>query len=194
MGHVQQLVEVDVPVRVVYNQWTRFEEFPQFMGGVEEVRQTDDSHVHWVASIAGVRREWDAHITEQTPDRCISWVSTQGTANRGTVTFESLAPGRTRITLDLDFEPSGLGEDLADRLGVVSAMAKTDLERFRDLITSRGVAVGWRGEIKNGREAEGYDISDSSGGLAEFSVRPPEPPLSGPARRFDPDVTRPIPL
>lgn len=152
MSRVEETIEVDVPVRIAYNQWTQFEEFPQFMDGVEEVRQLDDTHLHWVASIAGIRREWDAEIIEQVPDRCLSWANIDGVTNRGTVTFEPIAPRTTRVSLSLDFEPEGLIENVGDKLGLVAVRARADLERFRDFITSRGYESGaWRGEV-HGRQ------------------------------------------
>lgn len=151
MNQAMQAIDVEVPVRVAYNQWTEFEEFPRFMGGVEQVRQLDDTHLHWVASIAGVRREWDAEIVEQIPDKCVAWRSLDGATNRGTVTFEPTTPGTTRVTLVLDFEPEGVTETIGDKLGVVAGQAKADLERFRHFVTTRGAETGgWRGEVHGG--------------------------------------------
>ena len=73
MTTVEQHIDIDVPVRVAYDQWTQFEEFPRFMDGVESVTQLDDKHLHWIAEIGGARREWDAEITEQHPDHRIAW-------------------------------------------------------------------------------------------------------------------------
>ncbi len=140
-------ITVDLPISVVYNQWTQFEEFPQFMEGVESVTQLDDKRLHWVAEIAGTRREWDAEIVDQEPDRRISWRSIDGTPNAGTVTFEPEGTG-TRITLDLDVEPQGVVEKIGDKLGFVSKQAEGDLERFEKFIESRGRETGaWRGQV-----------------------------------------------
>lgn len=164
MSQVMETIEVDVPVGVVYNQWTQFEEFPEFMDGVEEVRQLDDTHLHWVASIAGVKREWDAQIVEQIPDVCVAWSNIDGATNRGTVTFDRVAPSATRVTLALDFEPEGIVENVGDTLGFVAGKARGDLERFREFITSRGMETGaWRGEVHDGQSSapkpgdEGYN-------------------------------------
>jgi uncharacterized membrane protein len=90
---IEQSIDIDVPVRTAYNQWTQFEEFPSFMEGVESITQVDDTHLKWVAEIAGVRREWDAEITEQTPDQRIAWKATAGTTNAGVVTFHRVEHG-----------------------------------------------------------------------------------------------------
>jgi uncharacterized membrane protein len=174
VNQVMEVIQVDVPVDVAYNQWTQFEEFPRFMEGVEEVRQLDDTHLHWVASIAGVRREWDAEIVEQVPDQCVSWVNVDGATNRGTVRFDPVAPMSTRVTLALDFEPEGIIENVGDKLGFVKSRARGDLERFREFITSRGIETGgWRGKVRDGMEDKsmgqgtgaGFGTPGTGGGL-----------------------------
>ncbi len=149
MSTIEQSIDVAVPVTAAYAQWTQFEEFPSFMEGIDEVRQTDDRHLHWKASIAGVEREWDAEITEQHPDERVAWRSTSGQQNAGVVTFHKLDDGHTRVMLQQDIEPSGMAEKAADALGVIERRAKGDLERFRELIEQRGGAPtgSWRGEI-----------------------------------------------
>jgi uncharacterized membrane protein len=137
---------------VAYNQWTQFEEFPRFMEGVERVSQLDDTHLHWVAEIAGVRREWDAEITEQHPDERVAWRATQGSENAGVVTFHRIAADRTRVMLQLDFDPDGLVESVGDKLGFVKRRASGDLERFKAFIEGRGVESGaWRGDVERPR-------------------------------------------
>jgi uncharacterized membrane protein len=151
MSSIEESVEVNVPVRTAYDQWTQFEEFPRFMEGVESVRQIDDTHVHWVAEIAGQRREWDAEITEQHPDERIAWTSTTGQRNAGVVTFHRLAEDRTKLMLQIDHEPEGLADKAGDWLGILRRRVKGDLERFREMIESRGTATGaWRGEVEAG--------------------------------------------
>ncbi len=148
MSSIEESVEINVPVRAAYDQWTQFEEFPRFMEGVESVRQIDDTHLHWVAEIAGQRREWEAAITEQHPDERIAWASTEGQRNAGVVTFHRLDEDRTTVMLQLDHEPEGLVDKAGDALGLVRRRAKGDLERFRELIESRGTATGgWRGDV-----------------------------------------------
>ena len=148
MTTIEQSVEVEVPVRTAYDQWTQFESFPSFMEGVESVRQVDDTHLHWTAEIAGVRREWDAEITEQSPDQRIAWKATDGARNDGVVTFHRLDDAHSKVMLQLDFEPEGLTEKAGDLLGVVRSRTKGDLERFKDFIEQRGTATGaWRGEV-----------------------------------------------
>src|SRR5687768_6693980 len=131
MSTIEQSVEVDVPVRTAYNQWTQFEDFPQFMDGVQEVRQIDDAHLHWKAKILGAEREWDAEITEQTPDQRIAWRATSGAQNDGVVTFHRIADGTTKVMLQLEFDPEGFVESAGDALGIVRARTKGDLERFK---------------------------------------------------------------
>jgi uncharacterized membrane protein len=153
MSSIEQTIEVDVPVSVAYNQWTQFEEFPRFMEGVEAVRQLDDTHLRWTAEIAGVRREWDAEITEQRPDQRVAWRATTGTENAGIVTFQSLEGTRTKVVLQLDLEPEGLVEQVGDKLGFVERRASGDLERFKEFIEERGSATGaWRGEVPPHRD------------------------------------------
>ena len=148
MSEKEMSIDVDVPVSVAYSQWTQFEEFPQFMDGVESVTQLDDRRLHWVAEIAGTHREWDAEIVDQDPDRRIAWRSIGGTGNAGIVRFQPLGPNQTRIGIELDVEPDDLVEQIGDKLGFVSRQAEGDLKRFKDFIESRRQETGaWRGEI-----------------------------------------------
>ena len=148
MSTIEQSIDIAVPVSTAYNQWTQFAEFPKFMDGVESVTQLDDTHLHWVAEIAGVRREWDAEITEQTPDQRIAWKATDGTTNAGVVTFHRIDDGQSRLMLQVDVEPDGLVEKAADALGIIRHRATGDLERFKDLIEGRGQESGaWRGTV-----------------------------------------------
>jgi uncharacterized membrane protein len=144
-------IELDVPVRTAYDQWTQFEEFPRFMEGITRVTQLDDKTLAWTAKIAGVERSWRAEITEQEPERRIAWRSTEGAANAGVVTFQPIDDRRSRITLQLDVEPSGPVEAVGDAIGVVERQAEGDLERFKEFIESRRDATGaWRGEVHEG--------------------------------------------
>jgi uncharacterized membrane protein len=152
MSTVEESIEVKVPVRTAYNQWTQFEEFPRFMEGVEEVRQLDDTHLHWVADIDGFKREWDAEITEQIPDERVAWTSRSGAHNAGAVTFHRLDDSHTKVMVQLEFDPSGIVEQAGDKLGFVSRRTKGDLERFREYIEERGAETGaWRGEVDRPR-------------------------------------------
>ena len=149
MATVEQSIDVNVPVRVTYDQWTQFEEFPRFMEGVKSVRQLDDTHLHWTAEVAGEEKEWDAEITEQHPDERIAWQSTSGARNAGVVTFHRLDDDHTRVTLQMDVEPEGPIEKAGDAIGVPDRQVKEDLERFKKFIESRGRETGaWRGEIE----------------------------------------------
>jgi uncharacterized membrane protein len=154
MSTIEESIEVAVPVRTAYNQWTQFEEFPRFMEGVEEIRQIDDTHVHWKTRIAGVEREFDAEITEQHPDHRIAWRSVEGTAHAGVVTFHRLSDDTSRIMLQLDSEPEGPVEKVGDALGILKRRVKGDLERFKEMIESRGAETGaWRGDVETPEDA-----------------------------------------
>jgi uncharacterized membrane protein len=149
MTEVVESVEVDVPVRTAYNQWTQFEEFPRFMEGVEEVRQQGDADLHWKASFGGRTHEWDATITEQIPDERVAWRATQGKGNAGVVTFHRLGGGRTRVTVQMEWQPEGVSEQAGSALGFDSRQVRADLERFKGFIEERGAeSGGWRGEVK----------------------------------------------
>jgi uncharacterized membrane protein len=148
MSTIEQSVEVAVPVRTAYNQWTQFEEFPRFMEGVEKIIQLDDKRLHWVAEVAGKSKEWDAEITEQQPDERVAWRSTDGPWNAGVVTFHYLDESRCRVMLQMEVEPDTLVERFGDALGILERRVKGDLERFKEFIESRGTETGaWRGEI-----------------------------------------------
>ena len=149
MSTIEQSVEVEVPVRTAYNQWTQFEEFPRFMEGVEEVKQIDDVTLHWKANIAGQVREWDAKITEQTPDQRIAWTDIGGATNAGVVTFHRLDDNRCKVMLQIEYDPDGIVEKAGDIVGIVKARVKGDIERFKKFIESRGQETGaWRGEVE----------------------------------------------
>ena len=151
MSTVKEAVEVDVPVHAAYNQWTQFEEFPQFMDGVEHVRQLDETRLHWVASVAGRRAEWDAKILEQHPDRQISWISEDGKKTRGTVSFEPLGPARTLVRLSMSYQAEGLRETIGSAIGLDRQRVQGDLKRFKELIERRPTESGaWRGDIAGG--------------------------------------------
>jgi uncharacterized membrane protein len=148
---IDESIEVGVPVSTAYNQWTQFEDFPLFMEGVDHVQQLDDTRLHWVASVAGKTNEWDAKILEQHPDRQISWVSEDGKKTRGTVTFEPLGEGRTLIRLSMSYQAEGPAETLGSAAGLDTRRIRGDLERFKELIESRGEETGaWRGEVSAG--------------------------------------------
>lgn len=152
MDSIEKSITVDVPVRTAYNQWTQFESFPAFMEGVEEVRQITDKKLHWRAEIAGKTEEWDAEIVEQTPDRRVSWRSTSGAHNAGTVSFQPMGANQTQVTLRMEYKPEGMVEKVGSALGLVEGRVKGDLERFKKFIESRGMETGaWRGEIHSGQ-------------------------------------------
>ena len=148
MSSIEQSVEVQVPVRTAYNQWTQFEDFPHFMEGVKQIRQIDDVSLHWTVEIGGQVREFDAKITEQNPDERIAWTTIDGPHQAGVVTFHRLGDNQTKVMLQMKYEPEGLVEKAGDALGVVKGRIKGDLERFKSFIESRGQETGaWRGEV-----------------------------------------------
>jgi len=148
-------IEVGVPVATAYNQWTQFEEFPRFMEGVDEVKQLDDTLLHWAATIAGRHAEWDAKILEQEPERRITWESVDGKKTRGTVTFEAKGPKRSRVRLHMSYQPDGTAERVGSAIGLDSRRIHADLARFRELIEGRQEATGaWRGKIEGGVEKQ----------------------------------------
>jgi uncharacterized membrane protein/CBS domain-containing protein len=148
-GTIHQSTVVHVPVRSAYDQWTQFEEFPSFMSGVEQVQQFNDTNLHWRAKVAGTVRDWDATITEQVPDEKIAWRATSGKRNAGTVRFEALDEGATRVDVEMAFEPDGIAEFVGSAIGLPERRVKGDLERFRELIEGRhGQPSGaWRGDV-----------------------------------------------
>ncbi len=149
MSNVQKSIDVNVPVSTAYNQWTQFEEFPRFMEGVKSVRQLDDKRLHWKTQIAGKEEDFDAVIDQQVPDQRIAWHSTIGPKQGGVVTFHRLGDSKTRIMLQMEYEPQGVVEKAGDMLGAVSMRIQGDLDRFKKYIEERGAESGaWRGEVQ----------------------------------------------
>ena len=150
---IDESIEANVPVSLAYNQWTQFEDFPLFMEGVEHVQQLDDIRLHWVAKIGGKTAEWDAKILEQHPDRQISWISEDGKKTRGTVTFEPRGEGKTLVRLSMSYQAEGSIEQLGSAAGLDTRRVRGDLERFKELVESRGDESGsWRGEVEAGQK------------------------------------------
>ena len=149
MTTIEQSIDLEVPVRAAYDQWTQFEDFPKFMKGVDEIRQLDDRHLHWVAELGGTRHEWDAEITEQLPDERVAWRNTDGKDNAGVVTFHKLDDARSRVMVQIDFVPEGIKEKVGSALNAPDRQVKGDLERFKELVESQGASAGggWRGEV-----------------------------------------------
>jgi uncharacterized membrane protein len=163
MGFSNHTIGVNAPLRVVYNQWTQFEEFPHFMEGVEEVRQEGVKRLLWRARIAGKVKEWEAEITDQVPDQKIAWQSIDGSPNAGTITFDALGADMTRVNAEIEYEPEGLLEKTGDVLGIPSGRIEGDLKRFRDFIEERaGEIGGWRGQAGEGNTRD-MDVLPTSG-------------------------------
>jgi uncharacterized membrane protein len=149
MSQIVETVDVDVPVTVAYNQWTQFESFPHFMEGVEAVTQIDDVTNHWVTKVGGVPREFDTRITEQVPDERIAWRTIGGDVDQaGVVTFHRLEPAKTRVMIQVDWDPQGLTEKAGAAIGVDDRQVKADAKRFKEFIEANGTPTGgWRGEV-----------------------------------------------
>lgn len=148
MSRVEETIRVEVPVSTAYNQWTQFAEFPRFMDHVDEVRQLDDTHLHWRVSLAGKTEDFDAVITEQVPDTRIAWKSTSGREHAGVVDFHRIDDEHSEVAVALDAEPEGMAERAADAIGVAQRQLRGDLERFKELIESEGHESGaWRGNV-----------------------------------------------
>jgi uncharacterized membrane protein len=160
---VEKRILVNVPVSTAYNQWTQFEEFPHFMGGVKSVKQLSDDRLEWVAEIAGVRRQWTAKILEQIPDRRVAWAATEGATNAGAVEFEDVGGGQTSLRLTLEYDPEGLIEKVGDKLHVVDRQAEADLKKFKAFIEDEGYASGaWRGSINEGSSVGTPGVEDAA--------------------------------
>lgn len=160
---VEKTVVVDVPLSTVYNQWTQFEDFPQFMGAVEKVTQLSDDRLEWVAELGGVRRQWVAKVLEQVPDRKVAWAAVEGVTNAGAVTFAAVGPTQTEVHLVMEFEPEGLVEKVGDMLGIVGNQAEHDLENFKRFIEAEGYATGaWRGTINEGATVRTPGVEDAA--------------------------------
>lgn len=156
MSTVTADIDVEVPISVAYNQWTQFESFPQFLGGIDEIVQLDDTHTHWKVSIAGVKREFDAEITEQTPDERVAWRSTDGEDHAGVVTFHRIDADKTRIAVQLDWKPQGVVEKVGALLQIDDIRIGKDLRTFKEKIESNGFETGaWRGKIDRAPDATG---------------------------------------
>ncbi|MDQ0028385.1 SRPBCC family protein [Arthrobacter bambusae] len=179
MATVNKSIDVDVPVSVAYNQWTQFESFPEFMKGVEAVEQIDETALHFSTNVGGVKREFNAQILEQVPDSLVSWASVDGPRNAGSVSFEPLGADRTRVTVEIEWEPESLAEKAGSLVGIDDMRVSADLDKFKKFIEERGYETGgWRGSVAAG------DVEDS--GAAASSAGTTSGLLS-----VDPDLTAP---
>ncbi|WP_460302146.1 SRPBCC family protein [Actinocorallia aurea] len=194
MGTIEQSIDVEVPVRTAYDQWTQFEEFPRFMEGVDRIEQVTPTWTRWETSIAGVHREFDAEITEQRPDERVAWRSVAEPQQAGVVTFHRLDPLTTRVMVQMEFSPDGFAEQAADKLHLVEHRVKGDLKRFKQFIESREGATGaWRGEIPY-PDARGAVPHDPNGHLppaTEFPDRTIDPVHGDPVVYGDPSSLDP---
>ncbi|MEU9833861.1 SRPBCC family protein [Streptosporangium sp. NPDC048047] len=201
MSTIEQSIDVNVPIRTAYNQWTQFESFPEFMEGVESVKQLTDTRTAWVVEIAGVRREFEADITEQHPDERVAWKSLDRPHQAGVVTFHHLGPETTKVTLQMEYDPEGLVEKVGDWLQIVRTRVRGDLERFKTFIEARGGETGsWRGDVPGPQDREAGvggvpggvtgtgGVTDVGGGFGE-----PVPPGTVGGQNFPPSPSLPPP-
>lgn len=180
MATVQESIAVNVPLSQAYNQWTQFEDFPQFMSGVDAVQQLDDTTVHFQTSIGGVKRDYDARITSQEPDRQVSWESLDSPRNAGTVRFAELGPAETRVDVELSWEPGAATEKIGAAVGLDSRQVGADLQRFKKFIESRDFETGaWRERVNSG------EVDGQAGGLTP--VTDPEYDVLGTGAPLDAD-------
>ncbi|MDP9904133.1 MULTISPECIES: SRPBCC family protein [Arthrobacter] len=179
MATVNRTIDVEVPVSVAYNQWTQFESFPEFMKGVEAVEQIDETALHFSTNVGGVKRGFNAQILEQVPDSLVSWASVDGPRNAGTVSFEPLGADRTRVSVEIEWEPEGFAEKAGSMVGIDDMRVSADLDKFKKFIEERGYETGaWRGSVAAG------DVDDSGS-----AATPVEATSELPA--VDPDLTAP---
>ena len=150
MVQIIETIDVDVPVRTAYDQWTQFESFPAFLDEVESITQSDDTHTHWKVKVGGAEREFDATLTERHPDERVAWTSSDGdTKHAGVVTFHKLTDTSTRVTVQIDWEPEGFLERAGALVGAGTHAVKKDLKNFKEFIEGRGSETGaWRGDVK----------------------------------------------
>jgi hypothetical protein len=161
---VQQSVDVAVPLETAYNQWTQFEDWPEFMHRVTNVSQDDPCEVKFATKIWGKTKEFTAHIETQRPDERIKWQVTEGMIHNGVVTFHELAPRLTRIELGLDVEPGSLLEKAARGMRHVKRAARADLHRFKAFIEMLEKETGaWRGVIEDGEVVKDHPASYDRG-------------------------------
>lgn len=156
MSLIEKSVVVRAPLSTVYDLWTRFEEFPRFMQGVESVRVLDERRLAWTARIGGKTLEWTAEVRERVPGRSIAWASTSGAKNHGRVRFEALEGGATQVKLDVTIEPAGVMESMGEAFGIVAHRVEGDLERFKAYAEGPGAATPARQPATEERFVERY--------------------------------------
>lgn len=149
-------IDISCPISTVYNQWTQFESFPQFMSGVKQVNQVNDDELLWHVSVGGAERAFGARITEQIPDERIAWTGIAGADQAGVVTFHRLSDDSTRVRLQIEWQPEGATEKAGAMLQLDDMQVAKDLQEFRRLIESNGFETGaWRGTIDRAADETG---------------------------------------
>jgi uncharacterized membrane protein len=171
---IQQAIDVAVPISTAYNQWTQFEDWPEFMHRLERVSQEDECHVSFKTKIWGISKEFNAEIVEQRPDERIKWRVTEGVTHTGVVTFHELADRLTRVEVNLDVDPGSLIEKVGRGMRHVERAVSADLARFKAYIEMEEEETGsWRGVIEDGavkkRSSSSRSKSSSSGARSRSS-------------------------
>jgi uncharacterized membrane protein len=160
---VQEYVDVGVDLQTAYDQFTQFEDWPEFMHRVERIEQRDDSTLMWHENVWGVRRSWEAEITDQTPCERIAWRSNGGPQTIGVVTFHRLSDRLTRIYITMDFQPKGLFEKAASGMRISRRALRSDLMRFKAFVELKDEATGaWRGRIEDGEVVDEQDEGEDT--------------------------------
>jgi HSP20 family molecular chaperone IbpA len=163
MAKIEKSVEINVPVHTAYNQLTQFTEFPRFMQGVQEIRQLDDTHLHWHSKSDGQDKEWDSEITQQIPDQCIAWRNITGPKNAGKIVLQPIAQDKTKVTLSMEFEPEPSSPDAANAEANIAQRIEQDLARFKKLIETQGQESGeWRGEVRDAQVVKPDDSQQAA--------------------------------
>jgi uncharacterized membrane protein len=134
--HIETAIVVERDRAAVFARWTRFEDFPTFMKGVERVDRVAEDRLRWTADIGFVHREWEATVVEHDPDRVVAWRADGDVRHDGRVSFEELSPGRTEVTVRMAIDPQGFVETAGAKLGAVRARIAGDLQRFKELVES----------------------------------------------------------
>jgi hypothetical protein len=161
--NIVETLDIGAPVRLVYNQWTQFEDFPSFTKKVENVEQESDERLSWRAQVFWSHRTWESTILEQIPDKRIVWRSkgAKGYVD-GAVTFHELAPDLTRITLVLEYHPQGFFEHTGNLWRAQGRRARLEFKHFGRHLISQAILhadeiEGWRGEIRDGEVVKDHE-------------------------------------
>ncbi|QLQ38198.1 SRPBCC family protein [Micromonospora robiginosa] len=163
--NIVETIEVGVPVRVAYNQWTTFGDFPSFMKKVEQADNDEDEKMTWKAQVLWSHRTWESTIVRQIPDRLVHWRSKgdKGSVD-GTVSFHEVGPELTRILVVLEYHPQGLFEHTGNLWRAQGRRVRLELKHFvRHVMTETVLdpdsVEGWRGEIQDSQVVKDHETA-----------------------------------